>query len=92
MFDLLIAAAVASLTAQGAHDQCHGEPNAPPFNEFGHYVPGFGRSTGLNDDFHDNIEDPLDVPGAVISGAAQQEQIQQLTSVVGLDCPIEVDD
>jgi hypothetical protein len=89
VLEVLIAAALASSQAQ---DQCHGQPSAPPFDEYGHYVPGLGRSTGLNDDFHDELADPLDHPGDVISVIAQGGEIQQLTSFVGLDCPIDPDD
>jgi hypothetical protein len=92
MIEFLIAAAGASMAAPHTPDTCHGQPEAPPFTEYGHYVPGLGRATGRNDDFHDDLEDPLDVPGRVLSGAARGGEIQQLTSFVGLDCPIDADE
>lgn len=56
------------------------------------YNRGFGRATGLNDDFHDDFADPLDVPGAVINSLtleqAQDGQpgVTLLKDIVGLNC------
>lgn len=91
MLNLLIFSAAASLNPS-PHDVCHGNPVSPPVGQFGHYVPGFGRVTGLNDDFHDDIEDPGDVPGSVISVVARDGGIQLLPANVGADCPIELED
>ena len=55
--------------------------------------PGYGATAGLNDDFHNDEEDPLDHPGQVIgrvtSEVAQGERdggVHLLQDGVGNDC------
>lgn len=90
MLHLLIAATMASASPP-ALDVCHGDAVAPPIDQWGRYVPGLGRATGLNDDFHDDFDDVFDVPGDVLSMFAREGLIQLLSSGVGADCPIEVE-
>jgi len=57
------------------------------------FNPGLGGELGLNDDFHDDIDEPFDDPGGVISefsrGLAQDGEpggVQVLKDIVGNDC------
>ncbi len=67
-------------------------PPAAPNTEDGN--PGFGGTTGLNGDFHDEFADPLDHPGQVI-GPFNRDLAQSgvpggnhvLQDFVGNDCP-----
>ena len=88
---LLLAAPV---PAQAAPNVCPpaGPPEKPVNSE--DFNPGLGGAIGLNDDFHDDIDDPFDHPGAVISTLtrelAQDDQpgaINLLPPIAGRDCP-----
>ena len=78
--------------AQGGPPVCQPGHPTDPNSEEGN--PGFGGTTGLNDDFHDEFDDPLDHPGQVI-GPANREAAQSgepggnhlLQDLVGNDCP-----
>ena len=97
----LLIASAAALGLVGATSPAIGQsgvctPSAPPAHPTNSedFNPGFGKATGLNDDFHDDFEDPLDRPGAVISDIsrdlAQDGEpggVHVLQDFVGLDCP-----
>jgi hypothetical protein len=68
-----------------------GPPQKPVNSE--DFNPGLGGAIGLNDDFHDDLEDPFDHPGAVISDLsrtfAQDDEpggVHILKDVAGRDC------
>ena len=57
------------------------------------FNPGLGGELGLNDDFHDDIVEPFDDPGFVISTLTRERAkdeerggINLLRPIVGLDC------
>ena len=89
---LSISASAAAQGAPHAPNACSAfaKPIGPLNSE--DYNRGFGRATGLNDDFHDDLSDPLDVPGAVISSLTREMAqdgepgVTLLKDVVGLNC------
>ena len=90
---LSAASASASATTQAGPPTCHPvTPPADPNSTDGN--PGYGGTAGLNSDFHDEFDDPLDHPGQVI-GPLNREVAQSgapggnhlLQDGVGNDCP-----
>ena len=84
----------APVSVQAAGNACPpaGPPEQPVTSE--DLNPGLGGEIGLNDDFHDDIWEPFDQPGVVISTytreLAQDDQkgaIDLVPQVVGRDCP-----
>ena len=83
----------ASLPTQANAQSCSGAaPPTRPVNSED-FNPGLGGELGLNDDFHDDIAEPFDEPGRVISTltrelARDDERggINLLRPIVGLDC------
>ena len=98
MRTMIILVALSITASAGAQNLPHApsvcsavaKPTGPLNSE--EYNRGFGGATGLNDDFHDDLSDPLDLPGAVIS-TLTHEQAQDgqpgmtlLKDFVGLNC------
>jgi hypothetical protein len=92
----LLTTASAPLAAAPPEDVCSpaGPPERPVNSEDNN--PGLGRELGLNDDFFDDIEEPFDDPGAVISEfsrtLAQDDEpggVHVLKDFVGRDCAVE---
>jgi hypothetical protein len=91
---LLSAVAIATpLSAQAAPNACSAfaPPERPVNSE--DFNPGLGGELGLNDDFHDDIWEPFDEPGVVISTLtrelAQDDEagaINLVPQIAGLDC------
>ena len=89
---LAVSASAAAQNNTHAPNACSAfaKPTGPLNSE--DYNRGFGGATGLNDDFHDDFADPLDVPGAVISiltrEMAQDGEpgVTLLKDFVGLNC------
>jgi len=85
---------VTAASTQAAPNLCppSGPPEKPVNSE--DFNPGLGGEIGLNDDFHDDIDEPFDHPGAVISmftrQLAQDDEpgaINLVPQIVGRDCP-----
>jgi len=92
---LIFTFAITLATSSGAQAQPYCTPDGPPTKPVNSedYNPGYGGSAGLNDDFHDDLSDPLDAPGTVISvytrDAAQDEihgGVHLLRDLIGNDC------
>jgi len=93
---LLSAALIASpFSAQAAPNAC--SASAPPEKPVNteDFNPGLGGELGLNDDFHDDIWEPFDEPGVIISiftrELAQDDErgaINLVPEIVGLDCSV----
>ena len=89
---LAVSASAAAQDIPPAPNACSAfaKPTGPLNSE--EYNRGFGGATGLNDDFHDHLADPLDVPGAVISSITREMAqdgepgVTLLKDFVGLNC------
>ena len=87
---LLVAA---SVPAQAAPNACStAAPPEKPVNSED-FNAGLGGEIGLNDDFHDDIWEPFDEPGVVISTLTRElaqdgepGAIDLVPQVAGLDC------